>query len=149
MTPRSARGGQPGEDTRDAMGNLSGPPTGTGIHRDEDIRQLNREFQQRLMDAQDLRRLLDRNSSNMQNLEQVIESLRRAGDSRKYDDPEMVARLKGAIDLLHQVELDLNRELSRLTQKERYFYAEDSEAPSNYKKLVEEYYKVLAKGKPQ
>jgi len=148
-TPQSARGGQPGADVRSATGNLSGPPTGMGTHRDEDIRQLNRDLQQRLMDAQDLRRLLDRNSSNMQNLEQVIESLRRAGDSRKYGDPEMVAQLKGAIDLLHQVELDLNRELSRLTQKEKYFYAEDSEAPSSYKKLVEEYYKALAKGKPQ
>jgi hypothetical protein len=149
MIPQSARGSQPGADAFNPTGNATGPPTGVGTHRDEDMRQLNRELQQRMMDAQDLRRLLDRNSTDMQNLEQVIESLRRIGDSRRYDDPEMVARLKGAIDLMHQVELNLNRELARLTQKDKYFSVEESEAPSSYKKLVEEYYKALAKGKPQ
>ena len=35
---------------------------------------------------------------------------------------------------MRQVELDLNRDLSRLTQKDKYFYSDDSEAPSSYKK---------------
>lgn len=64
---------------------------------------------------------------------------------RRYDDAAGIARLKQAIDLLHDVELDLSRELARVLQSDKYFYAEDSEAPASYKKLVEEYYKSLAK----
>ena len=119
-----------------------------GPHRDEDIRQLNRELQQRLMDAQDLRRMLDRNSTDVNSLEQVIENLRRISEGRKYEDPAMVARLKSAIDLLHQVELNLDRQASQLSQQDKYFAAEDGEAPASYKKLVEEYYKALARSKP-
>ncbi len=148
MSPQTGRNGMPGTDARDQSGNLSGPP-GLGPHRDESDRQLGRELQQRLLDAQDLRRLLDRNSTDSQHLDRVIEDLRRMGQFSRYDDPDLLARLKGSIDRLHQLELDLNRELSRLTQKEKYFYAEDSEAPSSYRKLVEDYYKALAKSKSQ
>ena len=97
------------------------------------------------MDARELQGLMDRNSTQMRNLEQVIEGLRKSTDAR-YDDPGRIATLKAAIDSLHDLELDLNRELSRLNQKDKYYYAEDSEAPAGYKKLVEEYYKTLAKG---
>ena len=55
--------------------------------------------------------------------------------------------MKKSIDLLRQVEMDLGRDLARLLQKEKYFYSDDNEAPSSYKRLVEEYYKSLAKGK--
>ena len=41
----------------------------------------------------------------------------------------------------------LSGDLARVAQQDRYFYAEDAEVPSAYKKLVEEYYKALAKGK--
>jgi hypothetical protein len=129
-------------------GDAFGPPVGIGRFSNEDMRQLHRETQQRLMDAQELKQLLDRNSTQTQNLNRVIEGLRRLDSARDYSDPEEIARLKGAIDLLRQVELDLSRDLSRLVQKDKYFYAEDSDAPSSYKKLVEEYYKALAKGKP-
>jgi hypothetical protein len=128
-------------------GDAFGPPTGIGRYTDEDIRQLQREAQQRMADAQDLRRLLDRNPTQMKNLEQIIGNLRNMEGSRNYNDPEQVSRLKAAIDLMRQVELDLSRDLSRLTQKEKYFYSDDSEAPSSYKKLVEEYYRALARGK--
>lgn len=144
---QAGKEGMPGGDVSDQPGNLSGPPTGVGPHRDENARQLSRELSQRLLDAQELRRLLDRNSTNIQNLDQVIENLRRAGQFSRYDDPGMVARLKEAADQLHQLEVNLDRELSSLTQKERYYYAEDSEAPGAYKKLVEEYYKALARSK--
>jgi hypothetical protein len=129
--------------------NSLAPPTGVGRYADEDMRQLNREAQQRLMDAQELRRLLDRNSTQMKNLEAVIERLRSLDDARTYNDPEESARLREAIDLLRQVEIDLSRDLERLVQKEKFLYADDNEAPSGYRKLVEEYYKALARGKPQ
>ena len=55
---------------------------------------------------------------------------------------------RGPSILLRGVEADLARDLSRLTQKDKYFYSDDNQAPSSYKKLVDEYYKALAKGKP-
>ena len=88
-------------------------------------------------------------STNFQNLDKVIETLRRMGDYRNYGDSEEVARLKSSIDLMRQVEFALTRDLERLTRKDRYFFAEDSEAPTDYRKLVEEYYKAIAKGEPQ
>jgi hypothetical protein len=99
------------------------------------------------MDAQELRSLLDRNSTQMGNMEKLIESLRRAGDYRNYNDPEQIARLKSAIDYTRKIESDLNRDLNRLNQSEKYFLTEDNEAPADYKKLVEEYFRSLAKGR--
>jgi len=130
-------------------GDASGPPNAIGRPRDEDARQFQREGQQRLMDAQELRRLMNGNPTQTRNLDQVIESLQsfRKMTDANYSDPERIARLKASIDLLHNLEADLSRDLERLTQQEKYFYAEDSEAPANYKKLVEEYYKAVAKGK--
>jgi hypothetical protein len=113
------------------------------------MRQFRRETQERLTDAQQLRRLLDRNPTQIQNLEKVIQDLRNLDSGRQYNDPEQVARLKSAIDRLRQVELDLSRDLSRLTQKDKYFYSDDSEAPGSYKRLVEEYYKALARERQQ
>jgi hypothetical protein len=149
QNPQDPRGGMPDSDAvvRGPSGNTFGPPAGIGAHRDEDERQLNRELEQRLTDARDLRRLLDRNSTQMENLDKVIESLRRAGDYKDYRNPEQIARLKAAIDHMRKVELDLARDLDRLNQGDKYFFAEDNEAPSSYQKLVEEYYKSLAKSK--
>jgi len=141
-------GGRPDGDVRGLTGNAQSAPMGVGPHSDEDFRQLRRETQERVADAQELRRLMDRHSTQEQNLDQILNALKRLDSARNYSDPEEVARLKQAIDLLRQVELDLSRELAQLVQKEKYFYSDDNEAPARYKKLVEEYYKTLARGKP-
>jgi len=89
--------------------------------------------------------LLDRNSTPIENLDKAIESLRRA--DRDDVSPEQIARLKAAIDSMRKVELDLARDLEKLSQKDKYFFAEDNEAPGAYRKLVDEYYKSIAKTK--
>ena len=134
-------------DVRGLSRNSVGPPTGIGRHQNEEERQLSNEFEQRLTDAQELRRLLDRNSTQMENLDKVIESLRKAGDYTNYNDPEQIARLKRAIDDMRKVEFDLARNLERLNQKDKYFSTEDDEAPSAFQKLVEEYFRSIAKTK--
>jgi hypothetical protein len=48
---------------------------------------------------------------------------------------------------VREVESDLARDLDRLCQKDRYFFSEDNEAPAAYQKLVEEYYKAIAKSR--
>jgi DNA mismatch repair ATPase MutS len=108
---------------------------------------MQRELEQRLSDARDLRRMMDRGSPQAQDLDQILQQLQRFTTSERYNSPEGIASLKQAIDRLHQVEVDLTRELARLIQSDKYFYAEDSEVPASYKKLVDEYYKALAKGK--
>ncbi len=145
------RSGSPSAETevRGFSQNAAGPPTGLGRYRDEDLRQLQREYAERLMDAQDLRRLLDRNSTQMEYLDNVIKMLRRASDYEDFQDPEEIARLKSAIELMRQVELALSRDLDQLAKKDEYFFAGDNEAPINYRKLVEEYYKAIAKGQSE
>jgi phage anti-repressor protein len=134
-------------DVREFSQNAAGPPAGIGGYRGDEERQLSRDLEQRLTDAQELRRLLDRNSTQMKDLDRVIESLRRAREDPDYGNAEQITRLKAAIDYMRKVELDLVRELERVEQIEKYFLAEDNEAPSNYHKLVEEYYKSIAKSK--
>jgi hypothetical protein len=126
--------------------NSQGPPMG-GRLTPEELRQQQRELLQRVLDAQELKRLMDRNSAQAKDLEQVIQELQDLSTAGRYDDPEGIRRLKQAVDLLHQIELYLSGDLARVLQQDRYFYAEDAEVPSAYKKLVEEYYKALAKGK--
>ena len=147
--PNPQAGGRPGSevDLRDRLSGDTSSPGGISPHRDEDQRQLIREWQQRLTDAEELRQWLDRNSTEMRNLEKVIESLRRAGDYMNYSNPEQLARLKSAIEHMRKVEFDLARDLERLDRRDKYLSAEDNEAPSSYQKLVEEYYKSIAKSK--
>jgi len=143
-------GGTPGRQNFGGVSSDSfAPPTGIGPYTDDEIRQLTRETQQRLMDATELRRMLDRNSTQLENLERVISQLREIDDLRRYNDPEESARLREAIALMRRLELDLSRELARLTQKDKFLYPDDNEAPNIYRRLVEEYYKALARaGRP-
>jgi hypothetical protein len=136
-----------GAESRELSRNASGPPTGIGAQREEERRQWRSELDQRLTDAQELRPLLDRSGTQIENLDKVIESLRRMGDSLNTAEREQIARLKSAIEQMRDIELELARELDRRNQKDRYFFAEDNESPDRYRKLVEEYYKSIAKSR--
>jgi hypothetical protein len=146
---RNREGGMPSPEVgvRELSDNAMGPPTGVGRYRESQVRQLNRDLEERLTDARDLRRLMNRNSTQMLNLERVIDALLRSRDYPDYGNAEQVDLLKAAIENMRQVELDLVRDLERLKQVEEYFIAGDNEAPESYRKLVEEYYKSLAKSK--
>ncbi len=134
--------------SREANRDAAGPITNLGGYREDEVRQLRREFQQRLTDAEALRRLLDRNTTRMKGLDEVISALRLMQGIRSYGDPEGMARLRSAIEILRGVELDLGRQRDRLFGKSQYQQAEDNDAPQDYRKLVEEYYKALARGMP-
>jgi hypothetical protein len=144
-----SKGGSPNRDAdaRGLSGDATGLPFGIGTRGDEDARQLGREFRQRFADAQELRRLLDRNSTQMENLEKVIESLRRAGDYQDYRNPAQIESLRAAIDFMRKVELGLARDLDRLSRNEEYLSSGDDEAPAGYRKLVDEYYRSIARSK--
>ncbi len=137
-------GGNPTPDGGEQSLGSFGPPLGAG---GDEHRQFRSEAQERLAEAQELRRMLDRGSPQSANADRLVDSLRGLEGSAQRQ-AELTARLKAAMDLLHSIDQDLSRELAQLTRKERYLTSEDSEAPSEYKKLVEEYYRALAKGKP-
>jgi hypothetical protein len=143
---QAGRGGSPNpQDIRGLSENSQAPMIGSGKIRNEEERQLSREFEQRLTDAQELRRLLDRNSTQMENLNKVIDALRNAGNYTNAASPDQIARLKSAIDYMRKIEFDLAKDLDRVTPKDKSFFAEDNEAPARYQKLVEEYFKAIAK----
>ncbi len=143
QVPANAGNRDPSGQSRDNLG----PPTGVGRPENDGLRQLRREAQERLSDAQELRRLLDQNPTLTQNLDRVIGDIKNLNQSGSIE-AEQVARLKSAIDLLRSLEQDLNRDLSRLSQRERYFFTEENEVPNSYRKLVDEYFKALARVKP-
>ncbi|MBN2243250.1 MAG: hypothetical protein JW793_11225 [Acidobacteria bacterium] len=148
--PRDAQnmlGSMPGQDSE--VGELSGDARGlpAGIRRYPDqARQLNRELEQRLTDARDLSRLMNRNATLMENLDKVIDALRKSRDYPDYGQEGQAALLRAAIERMREVELDLARNLERLRQLEEYFIAGDNEAPERYRELVEEYYRAIAQG---
>jgi hypothetical protein len=137
----------PDVDVRELSDNALGPPTGIGQYRDNQATQLNRELAQRLTDARNLRGLINRNPTQMQNLDRVIDELRKSRNFPDYGSAEQIALLKAAIDHLRQVEIDLGKDLARLRQIEEYFTAGNGEAPEAYRRLVEEYYKSIAETK--
>jgi hypothetical protein len=139
-------GGPPNPESNPENLGASGSPINAGAMGGEEYRQFRREAQERLSEAQDLRRLLDRNSPQMPNLDKVLDLMRGLENSPQRQ-ADLTARLKAAIDLLHTIDQGLSRELSQFLEKDKYLTSEDSGAPSAYKKLVEEYYKALAKGK--
>ena len=137
----------PDTEVRNLSADATSPPRGGISGAERNDRQLESEFEQRLRDARNLRGLLDGDTDRQNNMDRVIDLLRRAGDYTDYSDPERIAFLKAAIESMRRVELGLARDLDRLTQDDHYFSAEDNEAPADYQKLVEEYYKSIAKGK--
>lgn len=137
-------GGAPGRDDNRQSSDAAGPPVATGGMTGEELRQFRSESQERLTEAQELRRLVDRTSAQAPNLDKVLESLRGLEGSSQRQ-AELTARLRAAIDLLQLIDRDLSNELNQLTQKEKYLYSEDNEAPGAYRKLVEEYYRALAR----
>ena len=142
-------GGARSRDIRGATSNATAPPLGPGGHADEDTRQLRSELRQRIADAEELRRLLDRYATQARNLNEVIDALKLMGSTGSYDDPAEVARLRASIGLLQQLELDLSREIGRLGRKDQYLHPGGGEIPRGFEKLVEEYYKALARSNPR
>jgi len=77
----------------------------------------------------------------------VIQSLQAMDAAGGEPDANQIAALKRAVELTRQIEEGLARELDRIAQRDRILYAEDNDAPPAYRRLVEEYYKAIAREK--
>jgi len=58
-----------------------------------------------------------------------------------------VKQLRASVELARQIELDLARDLAGLTHKEGYYSAGDGDVPQKYRRLVDEYYRNLARSR--
>ena len=141
-----AQGGQAGGGT--PTGGGFGPAAGgSGGLTPDDIRQFQREFQQRREDASGLRDDLRREGIDVEELSDVVSALERLGNRSVFDDPEELARLQESILRgLKDFEFSLRRGLS--AEIERLFLSGSDDVPPEYRRLVEEYYRSLSEGRP-
>ena len=110
-------------------------------------RQTQAELQERLREAQELRRSLGNDRDLARGLDQAIEGLRHANEALLRDDNETATRLKTeVIDPLREIESELSKRLQAKLGRNNLRLADEGEAPERYRKLVGEYYKRLSSG---
>jgi hypothetical protein len=131
--------GQPGQQSGERQMVGGGGPPRTGGDR-----QTGSELQQRLSEAQDLRRALRGNNDLLRDLDKAIDQLRRINPNA-FDDPAQMALLKSeVIDPLRQLEVELARRLQGKLDNNGIGSLSDGDAPDRYRKLIEEYYRRLS-----
>ncbi len=141
--------GQQGEGPRDqnpTSGRGQGANVGGGRNlTPEQIRQFSREYRERRADAEALRRELSREGVDVSQLDRMIAQLRALESARVYSDAEELQRLQSAVvEDFKGFEFALRRAMEGdLT--DRPLLGGTSAVPAEYRKMVEEYYKALAR----
>jgi hypothetical protein len=128
-------------------GLFGGLPAGASTAGSADARQLQREVQERRAEAQALRRDLQAMGLDVSDLDALIRDLRAFDNARPYGDLEETARLQSAlVNGFRRFEFDLRRTLGDSRADELLLSGSD-EVPAEYRKLIEEYYRALAREK--
>ena len=145
-------GGQQGGQVAGGGGDTFGGPFGwggpggrfRGEYDPRDIRQWQREFRERGMEAQELQRMLrDENLGEVGDLSDIIQAMRALDDPRVYQDVDEIVRLQTfVLEELKRFEYRLRREVTG--DSEELFLAGSEEVPSGFRDLIEEYFKSLA-----
>jgi len=137
--------GQPGEGSQ-------GPPSGGATRGDpvpfteEEIQQYTREFAQRLAQARDLQQALDAAGRQIPELEEAIEAFEALQDPEVYGDLPQIELLQNQIQQnLRRLEFLLRREVEGENAGRAALTGSD-EVPAGFRKMVEEYFKNLARG---
>ena len=109
----------------------------------DDIRQWQREFRQRLGEAQDIRRLLQEEQFSAADLDDIIRQMQELDDTRVYQDSAEIARLQTYLrEELKRFEYRLRREVD--VENEDLFLASSDEVPPGFRDMIEEYYRALS-----
>jgi len=145
--------GQEGEGSDQPSEVQGGNPSGSGATRGnprqlspEEIRQLRSEFGQRGNQVRGLRDQLRQAGRPVEELRAVLDAMERLEREGIYDNPAQVAGLQEEIlQLLKQLEFGLRREVEGDAERRATLTGSD-EVPVGYRKLVEEYYRALARG---
>jgi len=153
---QGGRGGQTGDPNQPGQGSQLGMPGGgvtgggqPGRLSGGDARQFSREFALRRQAAEALRRDLGGQEVERAELDRIISDLRRLESGRPFSDPKALEDLQRAvIEGLKTWEFKLWRSLGQ-NGDNRPALGAPSQVPSEYRALVEEYYRSLGKGKPK
>ncbi|TDI48334.1 MAG: DUF4175 family protein [Acidobacteria bacterium] len=152
-----AQHGQEGQQGQRSQGGASGPSsigpgdqTGGGGYQPgqfstEELRQLRREFHERVSDAEALRQDLARQKLNVPDLGEIIRRMKEFDKKQIYLNPLGLEQLEEEVLTdLKQFEYWLRRELEGLTEGELYVAGSD-QVPAGYRNLVEEYFRALSR----
>jgi molybdenum-dependent DNA-binding transcriptional regulator ModE len=149
--------GQPGEGQQGGQRRL-GAQTSIGAGGDsspgayqpgtfstEELRQMRREFSERVSDAEGLRQELARQDLDVPDLGEIIRRMEEFDRKQIYLNPLGLEQLEeDVLTELKQFEYWLRRELEGLGEGELYLAGSD-QVPGEYRKLVEEYFRSLSR----
>jgi hypothetical protein len=135
------------------MPNAGGMPRGdvssldSGRLTPDDAQQFSREAQQRLADAEALRRELAKQGIPTAELDRAIEGLRQLANAHVLEDTRASADLRAkTIEGFKDFEFGLRRRLGE-GDSTRVLLQRSGDVPAAYKQNVEEYYRSIGKGK--
>jgi len=110
----------------------------------EDIRQLRGEARQYSQDANALRGMLKGEKIDPRELDEIVRALRQLEDERTYQNVQELARLQQFVaESLKRFEFGLRRKVD--ADKNAIALTGSDEVPEEFRKLVEQYYRSLAK----
>ncbi len=125
-------------------GSPAGPRYQPGTFSTEELRQLRREFQERVSDAEQLRQDLTRQDLDVPDLSEIIRRMEEFEKKQIFLNPLALEQLEeDVLTELKQFEYWLRRELEGIGEGELYLAGSD-QVPADYRKLVEEYFRSLS-----
>jgi hypothetical protein len=94
--------------------------------------------------AEDLRRELAQQGRDVRDLDRLIEQLRALESTRAFNDPEELARLRGAVlQGFKEFEFNLRRQVVGV-EADRPTVGGNESVPAGYRDMVNEYFKSLS-----
>lgn len=145
--------GQPGDQP--GGGDRVGAPGGgggygqrrPGAFSTDEVRQFRREYQEREVDARELRQQLTAEGLNVEDLDAIIRAMRELDDQRVYADGAELERLQSfVLEGLKRFEYQLRRQLTE--EDGQLFLSGSDDVPAGFREYIEEYYRALSKGQP-
>ena len=138
------------DGTYDPRGGYAGGATRGSRQRPltaDEIRDFRQEFEQRLGDAQALRRDLTQAGVEAAELEEVMDALGQLTNARPYTDLPELERLQSALqENLQRLEFRLRREVEG-DGSDRAVLNGSDEVPDGFRSMVEEYFRALSRGR--
>ncbi len=140
----------------EALRNRLAEPTGEGEGQqpsDGAGRQLGRELERRLAEAEGLRQALGREGNGgplgPERLDGALQALRGLSPGDLLGDPRAVERLESEVlDALREFEFDLRRLVSGETETDAIATGAER-APEGYEEMVEAYFRALGRAEPE
>jgi predicted ABC-class ATPase len=114
----------------------------------EDIRQFREEARRFAAEGRQLRDALRQQNIDARELEEILRKLRELEDSRTYKDVnELLALQSYVAEGMKRFEFSLRRKVGE--DDSRAIVSGAEEVPQEFRKLVEEYYRSLSRGRQQ